>query len=220
MDDDPPSDHLGPPEEKVTRLSVLPGPLAGDDSRQLPDDGDSEPTSSFVSGDLHVTLPEARSLIPLPRPKALDLLTAEVDLLPSLRRSPRLATKLSGDKKSSLQRVQELRCKKYKMVHFAPNVLCSTSSPPLVVNPLPIPLGSHPPQRRTEGLPPDALLTSTSPASTSTPKRNTELPLTPGEIQQIMDSCGITHKGSGLSLLLTNPTADGAGGAGAAADGV
>lgn len=97
-----------------------------------------------------------------------------------LRRSPRLAAKIRGHKKSSLQRAQDLVCKKLKIARLTSKAFPRSA----VLNAVKTPTRSTPPNEDL-GAP--------------LPPRDTAHPLTQEEIHLIMDACGIVDKGKKVS---------------------
>lgn len=134
-----------------------------------------------------------------------------------LRRSPRLAAKTRGIKKSSLQRAQDLMCRKLKLVRLASKTPCllpslSVPAPAAALTPAvetrhttPAQAGTHKasptisnPQHGNEATP---HLKVGVRASAST--RNSALPLSQEKIQNIMYSCGIVDKGKRIFVSLS-----------------
>lgn len=166
------------------------------------------------------TLPDS-----LPALENTDLSPSSVPVHPGprltllLRRSPRLAAKYRGNKKSSLHRAQDLMCKKLKMARFASKAphplscslpLPSTATPAHLTRPPlhadetcpapPLPPAdatcpAPPPPPVDEAYPASLLLTSKFIDAT----RETPYPLTRDEILQIKASCGIVDTGTEAS---------------------
>nr|CAD1844395.1 unnamed protein product [Ananas comosus var. bracteatus] len=140
-----------------------------------------------------------------PIPKAgpmAAIRSAPAKFFPS-RRSLRLAAKCNGSKKSSLQRAQDIKCKKIKLVRFAAKSMRPPSSGPATLPPA-INSGSATP-------PPvaDSASSPLVPESGPTPSippllpdeplsKDPAFPLTPGEIHQILATCGYWTTKRGL----------------------
>lgn len=139
------------------------------------------------------------------------------DLNPTFRRSPRLA--MRGEKSNSLQRAQDLKSKKLKTVSFASKVMCSTSLTPLRPS-TPSALPGSALQVSTSliemnGGMSDPLVTPMRSINISnslkesnggrsdlpeTSLRCTNIPLSQGDIQLIMEACGIVKNDKGIVM--------------------
>nr|CAD1823428.1 unnamed protein product [Ananas comosus var. bracteatus] len=116
---------------------------------------------------------------------------APAKLFPS-RRSLRLAAKCRGSKKSSLQRAQEIMCKKIKMVRFA----AKNVRPPSSRSATPLPAddsASEPPVPESESAPPFPHEPSNGTTLTTSSAKDPAFPLTPEEIHQILATCGVLN---------------------------
>ncbi len=110
------------------------------------------------------------------------------------RRCSRLALSLSGTKKSSLRRAQDLKCKKLKMVRFVPSpdraCISSVSSPLLLAGPEVPPISSPDPSAAAAGCSGSSTTFDTPPCDPS-PKKDCLIPLSAAEVQSIKKACGI-----------------------------